>query len=220
MLIYVCSVLTGCLSASALQQTTRQVEGKVAVTDSILALGRPDDGFRKYLNNDKAVVFLGKQNTYLILKGGETLLAIAQELNAEDITVIEDSRQLYIQNRAVWGVINLAYDTNKSEQDLSKVQVVLGRIGFKVTVNPGVYQIAVQVQGSVNPPFDFKGLPFNNLLKSRALIFRSPPTTEKTPEIQKAALLPFTVAVDVLTAPVQLLGFGLMKIMMPYPSGR
>jgi hypothetical protein len=219
-LVNACAALSGCLSSGALQQTYRQVESKVEMTDSILALGRPDEEFRKYLNNDKAVVFLGKQNTYLLLKGGDTLFAIAQDLNAENITVVEDSRQLFIQNRSVWGSINLSYDTNKSSQDLSKVLAVLGRTGFKTTATPGVYQISVQVQGSANPPFDFKGMPINNLLKNRTLVFRSPPTSEKTPEINKVALLPFTVAVDVLTAPLQVLGFGLMRVMLPFPSER
>lgn len=52
------------------------------------------------------------------------------------------------------------------------------------------------------------------LRHSRELVFHAPPVTEKRPAVGNALAVPLAVALDVVTAPLQLLGFAVVLVLV------
>jgi hypothetical protein len=200
---------TGTLMYGAPNMKTTVKQGDVVLKDSIIALGKPDDGLAKQIGSADAVVFVGKAQSYLLHQGGDVLLDYAQHLDSNKLTLITDSNALYLRDKTIWGQLSIAYAMNGAPALSAEEKAALARLHFRPNSNGG-YTSSVAVRGAVYPAMDLKDKGFTQLQHARDLVFHEPPTTESTPNLGKAALLPVAVAVDVVTAPLQLLGFGLV----------
>ena len=206
----------GCATIMDLDQPNSNIihkEGDVLLTDSIIALGTPDAALAQSINNPHAVAFLGKAQTYLLVEGGEQILKFAHQLDGNKLTLTADSHSLYLRDKTVWGNLRFRYDPNG--QVLTEDQeTVMRNLGFRKMGD--AYIATVEVKGAVYPALDLQSKGFQALTKPRDLVFRSPPTEEKTPNIAKFALLPVAIGVDIVTAPLQLLGATVVLIVFTH----
>lgn len=203
----------GCATAitgSSLTKTTWK-EGDVVLNETILALGKPDDNFAKQIANPNAVAFLGKNNTYLLVEGGDRLMTFAQQLDSNRVSLVADSKALYLRDKAVWGTLRFTYSAPAGEALTVEEKKNLAKLNF-TTQSSGMYATSVQVKGAVYPAVSIASSGLAQLHQSRELVFHAPPTTETTPNLGNIALLPVAVVVDVVTAPLQLLGFGVLAV--------
>ncbi len=197
----------GCATAltmSGSKGTTITKPGDLVLDDTIVALGRPDAAFAKQINNPRAIAFFGKANTYLLVTGGERLLGFAQDLDSKKIALIKDSGMLFLKDKTVWGSLKFTYTAPSISAD---EEARLRKAGFTKTANADVYAATVYIQGAVYPAMSLGSQTSGSLHQARELSFRSAPTTETKPDLSKIITLPLAVVVDIVTAPLQLLGF-------------
>lgn len=203
----------GCATAitgSNLSKTTWK-EGDVVLNETILALGKPDENFAKQIANPNAVAFLGKNNTYLLVEGGARLMAFAQQLDSKRLSLVADSKALYLRDKAVWGTLRFTYSAPVGEVLTVEEKQTLAKLNFTAQ-SSGMYATSVSVKGAVYPAVSLASSGLAQLHQSRDLVFHAPPTTETTPNLGSIALLPVAIVVDVVTAPLQFLGFGVLAI--------
>lgn len=203
----------GCASTvvvgTALKRTP-DMEGDVVLTDTILAYGVPGPELTKKIDNPQAMAFIGQQKTYLLVKGGDELMRIARELPPQHIVLFEDSRRLFLKDDATWGSLGIRYEHHPPSPLSADEQARLTNLGF--TKEPGVsYYKRVAVEGKVYPALAIPSNDPHQFTLSRKLVFRKPPIEGGHPNLANLALLPASLAVDVVTAPLQLIGFLMLR---------
>lgn len=202
----------GCASTvvvgTALQKSPAQ-QGDVVLTDTIVAYGVPGPELAKKMDNPNAMAFIGQQKTYLLVKGGDELMRIAKELQPEHVVLFEDYK-LYLQGDATWGTLGIRYEHKPPSPLSAEEEARLTNLGF--TKEHGAsYLKRVKVEGKVYPALAVSSNDPHQLALSRKLVFRNPPTEGGHPNLANLALLPASLAVDVVTAPLQLIGFMLLR---------
>jgi hypothetical protein len=186
--------------------STKVKEGEIVFTDTILALGRPDASMTAAVDNPNVVAFLGRSHTYFLGKGGEKLMSLAQQLDHDQLVLEPDNHKLYVRGQTIWGSLHLTY-TLKFGLQATEVQQERGRLlklGFFPGGN-GTYASDIAIEGVVRPAVKLPDS-ITTLRRTPDLVFRAPPTTETTPNVGKLAMLPLAIIVDIVTAPIQLLG--------------
>ncbi|MDY6993240.1 MAG: hypothetical protein SVR94_11635 [Pseudomonadota bacterium] len=180
----------------------------VALTDDIIAIGRPDAALRAQIGQTDVVAFLGLKQTYLLFKGGRELERIAQSpLDDERIQIQATNRNLYLQEQKVWGQVGLIYQA--SEPLSAEEQQILQALNFSQSHNR--FYRSVSVAGLVYPPIQLAST--QNLLKRRRPI-QLYSTQKAAPSIEHyaaTALLPLAMVTDVILTPLYL-GFGIVVI--------
>jgi len=181
----------------------------VALTDDIIAIGRPDAALSAQLGQTDVVAFLGLKQTYLLFQGGRELERIAQsQLDDERIQIQATNRNLYLQEQKVWGQVDLIY---QAPEPLSvEEQQTLQALNFSSQRHNRFYR-SVYVEGLVYPPIQLAST--QNLLKRRRPI-QLYSTQKAAPSIEHyaaVALLPLAVVTDVILTPLYL-GFGIVVI--------
>lgn len=201
----------GCATAvvSRGASTTRAVEGAVVLTDDIVAFGRPDEAMAKSMGKADAVAFLGTANTYLLVEGGDALLSMTK-LNAARLTLTPDNHRLFINDKTIWGTLEFNYASDASA--VTEEEKAMFKALRFYRNSPKSVSRSVNIKGAVYPAIKLQGAAFTEMQKARKLNFRAPSTTETKPDVGKLALLPAAIVVDVVTAPLQLLGGGLLLL--------
>jgi hypothetical protein len=195
--------------ASSSRSTTRVIEGAVALTDDIVAFGQPDAAMAKSMGRSDVVAFLGTTNTYLLVEGGPALLAMTR-LDPARLALKVDSKRLFINDKTIWGQLEFEYASEEAWETADE-RAAFKALGFERSSPQGVTR-RCEIKGAVYPPLKVQGTGFKPMQTARKLAFRAPPTTETKPDVGKLVLLPVTILVDVVTAPLQLLGGAVMLL--------
>lgn len=193
-------------------------ESKAILTDTVLALGKPDASASKVLGDANAFALFGKSHTYVLTTGGDALqqiaLAFAQNkrLSAERLSIVNDNKSLYFDKDTAWGTVQFAYRPDASDTAVRVAEEKsLRELGFKVNED-GVFNVFVSVEAAVKPALDLSKVQLPAFQKNRDLVFYEPSsaTLVHKPKLGKILLTPLALAADVATAPLQLIGFGVL----------
>lgn len=228
-LIALISGTSGCHSSNVYRYASGG-QGKqfLLFSDEIVAIGRPDADLAKKLGQEHVVAFLGRKHTYLLHKGGEELERIAQlDVDPQNISLMGSlghiTRLNYADN-AVWGTVYLSHqvmyertigspnaaipaEEKKELQELEKA-------GFAVEYDrrygrPNWYFKAVEVEGIAQEPIRFSREQLDILTKRRTVNFYTPSESDSNVarKIKGALLMPGALLVDIVFAPMVVLGF-------------
>lgn len=192
----------GCATVGLTSLATRKgapIDGDVVMKDSIIAFGIPSPELSKAINRP-AMAFIGQAHTYLLVKGGDELQSIAKTLSAEKLQVTEDSKSLYLKDGLTWGSLEVAYQDPAPDETAK-----LRDLGFKPS-QANLYRKTIEVEGKVYPALSLQSGSPHLLVKPRTLAFRAPPKDGGHPDLGYLALLPAALAVDIVTAPILLIG--------------
>lgn len=197
---------TGCFSMMTLSRAVPNIQNPV-FTDTIVAIGQPDESALKKIGNPHALFFLGEQRSYFLAEGGETLVNIAKKLDGNLIEMKSDSRSMYIKDEQIWGSIVLTYDKKNNNEINNNELATLADLGFsKKLKGMAGFEKVITVKGVIYPRVYIPASQLNNLQKRRSISFYNPPSSVVVPSIQKVVLMPVAIAADVVTSPLQLLG--------------
>lgn len=199
----------GCATAVVGSGTskTKVIEGAVVLSDDIVAFGRPDAAMAKSMGKADAVAFLGRANTYLLVEGGDALLSMTK-LDPTRLTLTPDNHRLFIKDKTVWGMLEFSYASDVATA--SEEEKALFKTLRFFRSSPTTMTRKVSIKGAVYPAIALQGAAFTEMQKARKLSFRAPSSTETQPDLGSIALLPAAIVVDVVTAPLQLLGAGVL----------
>lgn len=227
---FISTVLISVLAASSLSGCFTMVnseggysskshrESQAILNDTVLALGKPDASASNMLGNANAFALFGKSNTYVLTTGGDALqqiaLAFAQnkDLNAERLSIVNENKSLYLDKDTAWGTVQFAYrPMSKDEATQASEEKSLRNLGFKAD-EAGVFNVFVRVEAAVKPALDLSAVRLPAFQKNRDLVFYEPSsaTLVNKPKLGKILLTPLALAADVVTAPLQLIGFGVL----------
>lgn len=201
----------GCATAvvSSGTTTTRVIEGAVVLTDDIVAFGRPDAAMAQSMGKADAVAFLGRTNTYLLVEGGDALLSMTR-LDPARLTLRPDSHRLFLKDKTIWGTLEFSYASDAATATEEEKALFKSLRFYRST--PKTMTRSVSIKGAVYPAIPLQGAAFTEMQKARALSFRAPSSTETKPDVGKIAMLPAAIVVDLVTAPLQLLGAGVLLL--------
>lgn len=228
-LAVVCAGMTGCATFLASEMDSRDPEfhSQPLVVDKLIAIGKLDQKGEQVLEIPGGLVFLGEKQSYLIVKGGAELQAIAKSSIGPDVEILasyyESYNHLYIQDQKFWGEVALRASSGKGYPP--EQQAELDALGFVkneqdiFSKGPDVYRKTIALEGVVMKPIDVPANIVEHLTHSRSIAFY-PPSDQKAPlNPGKYVVLPFAVAVDVVTAPIQILGFGAILLIIEAQGG-
>lgn len=205
---------TGCfttLFGESLSKTAKK-GGEVVLSDTVLALGQPSDTLKQALNAPGGVIFLGMKKTYFMLEGGDKILQCARHPDLRgDKFDLPRTTDIYIKDDKVWGDIHITYGDGLER--LSEAEILaLKALGFS-EVNPGAgFRMQVALRGKVYPAMDLSAAGLGALKKTYGVFFREPEKTVTEPNWDGIKITSVTLALDVVTAPVQLAGLVLFVI--------
>ena len=211
-LLICCSAAVGGLGCATWLATSRSNPNaynhynKPILTDSIFALGRPNEAMARKIGNTNAIAFLGKQHTYLLVEGGTQLNNITRELEGVALTLGDARGQLFLKQKTVWGRVSLHFTPEKGITPPGVTTNKLLAMGFKAD-RRGAYSLTVPVKGVVCPPAKLDKPLLNELSTVRTVAFFNPPDSSPPPDLEKFIIVPLAVVLDLALTPVYLLGF-------------
>jgi hypothetical protein len=200
---------TGCFTMLVGAPLTKTIttQEKESFTDTIQALGRPDASLLKELNIPDAIVFLGLKHAYFLVEGGDKLfqIAIHPDLIGDKFD-IHSRRDIYIKDDKVWGRVLINYGDKKTPLASHEISA-LKSLGFTEYFKETYFGLALDFRGGVYPAIDLAKAGVKSLGRTYDLIFMEPGVQTKEIAWDGVAELPLTLALDVVTAPLQVMGF-------------
>ena len=186
------------------------------LTDTIVALGKPDDALAAALGKEDCIAFIGESHTYMLHEGGKALWEISQlKLDPDRMkTDAAKSKALFLKNDQVWGTLIVTYDGGKtlSPEQHSQLQ----KAGFYFVEKPrgGTFCKSIQIKGSVLPAIKRADIQMPKLTNSHVIKFyaterHAPHALEK---LVKSPLVVVGVAVDVMLLPVYIIAIANLDI--------
>lgn len=207
--IGILGLITGCFSGLAADQYRNSPipSASPVLSDSILAMGQPDEALLQKLQCPQALIFIGEHKSYLLLEGGQTLLAVSKELDANKIILNMNSHALYYKDGKIWGSFQLIY---KDDDPTDGEKRSLARLGFLPPMTAGstnllFYSTTVTVAGLAQAPIPVPATQKHDLHRAREIVFYPPPKSAVVPNLKVTALMPFAIAADIATSPLQAL---------------
>lgn len=216
-LVFSSFLVTGCASALVSAATAPRTETTktLVAEDSIVAIGRPKVGDESPRKSD--LVLVGLANTYTLKNGFEDIEKIAEDLDPKFLQVNADRPiDLMISGDRFYGSVVMVYGGNGfvyTDDSVSK----LTRLGFsKSTIanssgkSEVVYRRNFDLAGKIYAKVNNLDDVSKKFSKNRPVRFYTETSTEikdAGKELGKAAALPFAIAFDVVTLPIQLLMF-------------
>lgn len=214
---------SGCATSSLLdsgsQVSTQTNSVKQTLSeDHIIAFGRPAQALPNMPN--VTMVIVGNKNSYVLTQGGTEMVNLLTHLTAKNIQVNNDMSFEVPNNDGYFqGQMQLSYAKLKDEFKRSDYQFFLQNGGQECTsasdlrINAQRFCFSVPVKGAIYPPVSNLSLiqsQYRPLTKPYAVSFYSQMqqtavTRSGKSGVEKLILLPFAVAFDVITFPVQLL---------------
>ena len=188
---------------------------KRVLTDTIIALGKPDEALTEALGKDDCIAFIGKSHTYMLYEGGKALWEISQlKLDGNRMkTDAAKSKALFLKGDQVWGKLIMTYDKGKTISPEQRSELI--KAGFVADAKSGGhrYHKTIMIKGSVLPPIKDSSVEMPKLKKGHVIKFyvkehHGPHALEK---IVKSPLVVVGVAVDVMLLPVYIIAIASLK---------
>lgn len=226
MTVMVGLTLSGCFTYGMINEGLTSQSHRLSeavLSDTLLAIGKPDAATSKLLGVPDALALAGAKNTYVLTKGGDKLSELAQlfqsnpTLDAERLVLIDDSnksaKRLFLDNETAWGIVEFNYEPVANGTYTQNERQTLEKIGFTIgkdTLGRDSYELLINIAAAIKPAIKLSNANIPSFKKNRTLTFYEPDskTLVTKPKVGKILLLPFSVAADVATSPIQLLGFG------------
>ena len=213
---------SGCATSSLLKSSNQVVTTKpvknILSEDQIVAFGRPAQALPKTPN--ATMVIVGEKNSYVLTQGGTEMVSLLTNLTPKNIQVDNDM-SFYVPNNDGYfqGEMKLSYAKLKDEFKRSDYQFFLQNNGKECTsasdqrINAQRFCFSVPVKGAIYPQVSNLSLIQSNyrpLTKPYMVSFytqtqQNQVTRSGANSAQKLVLLPFALAFDVITFPLQLL---------------
>lgn len=213
------SVYIGCatyITSEAAFNGKGHTSKKRVLTDTIIALGKPDEALTEALGNDHCIAFIGKSHTYMLYKGGKALWEISQlKLDPNRIkTDASKSKALFLKGDQVWGKLIVTYDPKKTTSPEQHSELI--KAGFASDGKSGgkSYQKSISIRGSILPAIKYSSAQMPKLTKSHTIKFYANEHHEQhaIEKIVKAPLVVVGVAVDVMLLPVYIIAIASLDI--------
>ena len=213
---------SGCATNSLLEgnsYVSTKTTKTVLSEDQIVAFGRPAQALPKTPN--ATMVIVGEKNSYVLTQGGTEMVSLLSNLSQKNIQVDNDMSFDVPNNDGYFqGEMKLSYVKLKDEFGRSDYQYFLQNNGRECTsnsdqrMNAQRFCFSVPVKGAIYPQVSNLSLIQSNyraLTKPYTVKFYSKTQQDQVSRsgpngAQKLVLLPFALAFDVVTFPLQLLG--------------
>lgn len=212
---------SGCATSSLLESNSRvstQTTKTTLSEDQIVAFGRPAQALPKMPN--ATMVIVGEKNSYVLTQGGTEMVNLLNNLTPKNIQVNNDMN-FYVPNNDGYfqGEMKLSYAKLKDEFKRSDYQFFLQNDGRDCTsisderIKAQRFCFSVPVKGAIYPQVSNLSLIQSNyraLTKPYMVSFYTQTQQDQVNRsgansAQKLVLLPFALAFDVITFPLQLL---------------
>lgn len=212
-ILFVMFSLHGCATAfhSAMPVTTTVTPKKVIAQDTVRAIGHPINSGEKI----GGLVLIGDQYTYWITDGDKKIELMASQLNPKYIKM-ENVTTLTVKENGFFGRISFDYDNDDNEYSTSEA-VALSKMCDKARA-PGkwfgfgqhiYYSCGINVSGLLYYGQSSSLLEIKDLSKGRSVKLISveePITTVDSHKVaHKIVTLPFAIAFDLVTLPLQVI---------------
>lgn len=213
---------TGCATSSLLDSGGSQVSSQsvksVLSQDQIIAFGRPATALPKMPM--ATMVIVGEKNSYVLSQGGTEMVNLLTNLTPKNIKVENDMNFQVPNNDGYFqGQMKLSYAKLKDEFDRADYQFFLQNGGQECTsasdarINAQRFCFTVPVKGAIYPQVSNMSMiqsQYRALSKPYTVTFTTQTTQNQMHRsgpnsAQKLVLLPFALAFDVVTFPIQLL---------------
>ncbi len=215
-------VSSGCATNELLESNSRVTTttvNSVLSQDQIVAFGRPAQALPRTPN--ATMVIVGEKSSYVLTQGGTEMVTLLTKLDPKSITV-ENAMSFTVPNNDGYfqGQMKLSYAKLKDEFGRADYQFFLQNGGQECSsasdlrINAQRFCFNVPVQGAIYPPVSNLSLiqsQYKALSKPYTVTFygqsqQSQTTSSGANTGQKLVLLPFALAFDVVTLPLQILG--------------
>ncbi|MFZ3143704.1 hypothetical protein [Psychrobacter glacincola] len=214
-------VSSGCATSSLLEDNkyiSTTTTKSVLSEDQIAAFGRPAQALPKMPN--ATMVIVGEKNSYVLTQGGTEMVNLLTNLTPKNIQVDNDMSFSVPNNDGYFqGEMKLSYAKLKDEFKRSDYQFFLQNNGRECTsasdqrINAQRFCFSVPVKGTIYPQVSNLTLIQSNyraLTKPYMVSFHTKTQQDQITRsgantAQKLVLLPFALAFDVVTFPLQLL---------------
>ena len=215
-------VSSGCATNELLESNSRvttKTVSSVLSQDQIVAFGRPASVLPKTPN--ATMVIVGEKSSYVLTQGGTEMVTLLTKLDPKSITV-ENAMSFTVPNNDGYfqGQMKMSYAKLKDEFGRADYQFFLQNGGQECSsasdlrINAQRFCFNVPVQGAIYPPVSNLSLiqsQYKALSKPYTVTFygqtqQSQTTSSGANTGQKLVLLPFALAFDVVTLPLQILG--------------
>ena len=214
--------VSGCATSSLLDSSDRQVSSKtvkqILSEDQIVAFGRPAQPIANMPNS--TMVIVGEKNSYVLTQGGTEMVSLLTNLTPKNIQVDNEMSFYSPKNDGYFqGQMKLSYAKLKDEFERSDYQFFLQNGGKECTtasdqrINAQRFCFSVPIKGAIYPQVSNLNLiqaKYKPLTKPYTVSFYSESTQNEVSRsgrsgAEKLVLLPFALAFDVVTFPVQVL---------------
>ena len=215
-------VSSGCATNELLESNSRvttKTVSSVLSQDQIVAFGRPAQALPRTPN--ATMVIVGEKSSYVLTQGGTEMVTLLTKLDPKSITV-ENAMSFTVPNNDGYfqGQMKMSYAKLKDEFGRADYQFFLQNGGQECSsasdlrINAQRFCFNVPVQGAIYPPVSNLSLiqsQYKALSKPYTVTFygqtqQSQTTSSGANTGQKLVLLPFALAFDVVTLPLQILG--------------
>ena len=220
--------MTGCATSSLLesdtvrQTTSTKTVKQVLIEDQLVAFGRPAQPLANMPAH--SVVIVGEKQSYVLSQGGVEMASLLTTLTPQNIQVENDMNFYSPKNDGYFqGTMKLSYAKLKDEFKRADYQYFLQHGGVECTtdsdlrINAQRFCFTVPIKGGVYPQVSNLSLiqsKYQPLTKPYAVTIYTQSTQEQVQQsrqhgrsgAEKLVLLPFALAFDVVTFPLQLLG--------------
>ena len=212
---------SGCATSSLLDDgpysSTTSTTKQVLVEDQLVAFGRPAQPLANMPSNSAVIV--GEKHSYVLTQGGTEMVKLLTTLTPQNIQVDNDMSFYSANDGYFQGEMKMSYAKLKDEFKRSDYQFFLQNGGTDCTsasdtrINAQRFCFKVPIKGAIYPQVSNLSMiqsKYKALSKPYAVtIYGQGKTTQTqrsgTNAAQKLVLLPFALAFDVVTLPIQLL---------------
>lgn len=215
------TALTGCATSGLLdspkQSVTTSTQKVTLLEDKVVAFGRPAPTANL---PGSSVVIVGETNSYVLSDGGVQLVTLLSTLDPKNISVRQALDFYSAHNDGKFsGKMQLSYAKLKDEFVRSDLQFFLQNDAKECTtdsdkrIDAQRFCFEIDIQGAVYPKvsnYDLVRAQFTPLTRPyRVSIYTNQSVQTSQPgtsSAHKLVLLPFALAFDVVTLPLQVLG--------------
>ena len=212
---------SGCATTELMEakssQNSRNSAKQVLVEDQLVAFGRPAQALPNMPAS--SVVIVGEKNSYVLSQGGPEMVNILTNLTPKNIQVDSDMNFYSPRNDGYFqGEMKMSYAKLKDEFKRSDFQFFLQNGGKECTdasdqrIGAQRFCFTVPIKGAVYPAVSNLSLiqsKYNALTKPYPVtIYTQSQSAARSGNnaAEKLVLLPFALAFDVITFPIQLIG--------------
>lgn len=217
MLLLTSGCATTELMESKSSQNSHNSAKQVLVEDQLVAFGRPAQALPNMPAS--SVVIVGEKNSYVLSQGGPEMVNILTNLTPKNIQVDSDMNFYSPRNDGYFqGEMKMSYAKLKDEFKRSDFQFFLQNGGKECTdasdqrIGAQRFCFTVPIKGAVYPAVSNLSLiqsKYNALTKPYPVtIYTQSQSAVRSGNnaAEKLVLLPFALAFDVITFPIQLIG--------------